>query len=874
MVDHTIMHPEVKRELDNGKAYLPIPEGQKFPPPSGTTGNRPMATNDEIRALWVGVSGSSNVAWWLPNNVICIDVDHYGEKTGADTLKELEMELGKFGAWSTTRHGAGSKSRKYFLTVPEGIKWHGKAGAGIDILQMTHRYAIVAPSVVDGLAEQWYRPDGTPSDHAPLMEELTALPEKWVEHLKRSNTLDFKNAPSEDLSWDDADVWLSKVAPGWEAEPGPIFRSILEDEELFSDNGHDTMVSKQKHFLRLAVVDGQSGLGKAMAEMERLFIEEVSTREGKDRRGEETAEREFKSALYSEVDNLRGDIEHKKAVPFLVKYSPSAAPGFTSLTGAAEAAKAHEDLLKSARRALWSSKSDALASELLQLLHPDWVAGLATDIDARIYDQSAHKVLGESEVSSALSDGVKGLLDTLDLEEQAINDDPKDNPALKAIRTAKDYCDKSSNAAGAMKKTAAMLSKAGRSIQLDQLDRKVDLVGLPDGRGLDLQKILAGKSITDDGVMRPLEASDLVTKFWDVELEDGLAVLEQMNERGLQTGNERLVRAMCTNERGQFIQERYDVLQMELGYAALWGNNRLNRLLVLWGPRGDNGKNALLESLKAIGKRGGYVDKIGMGALLKTQEGANQELAERLTHRLVVVDELTGDYLKAINKLKEITGGSGAVTRRMYGAMEHSDTLTPILMTNVAPKMKVKNPEIRRFRVVKLEGLGKDIKAAMPPIEQAWRDRPEEGVWLFLWLLEGLCKAFEANTANTPMPAIVQQDTMEFLGEADPLRSWLFDTVEVTGDPADCLTAGELKRRAARPDEYGELNNADLADLKAYLSQAGATTTTRTGGALKVTGSDGKRSLGYKGVRFLEASEEDPYPVTTLNLVRGKQKAG
>ncbi len=171
-----------------GWATLPLPPGKKYPPPSGYTGyaGRPP-TLDEIER-WIAdpATADGNIALRLPGDVVALDIDdHDGDHAGPDTLASLETERGALPAtWVSTARGdddgPGATGHRFYR-VPMGTRLRTGAGAGVDIIQRHHRYAVVAPSVhPEGTTYRWYEPSGEPSDRPPRIDELPELPWAWV----------------------------------------------------------------------------------------------------------------------------------------------------------------------------------------------------------------------------------------------------------------------------------------------------------------------------------------------------------------------------------------------------------------------------------------------------------------------------------------------------------------------------------------------------------------------------------------------------------------------------------------------------------------------------------------------------------------------
>ena len=160
-----------------GTIHLPL--GQKFPPPTGYTGYTGRWPDEGDLSRWSG-----NIGLRLPKNVIGIDVDQYGSKKGADQLAEIESRVGALPpTWSSTRRGWGD-SRIRFYRVPDGQQWPTKASTDIEIIQFSHRYAVVWPSEIDedGLVYHWFDPEGCQATSVPSVDDLAELPQMWTDN--------------------------------------------------------------------------------------------------------------------------------------------------------------------------------------------------------------------------------------------------------------------------------------------------------------------------------------------------------------------------------------------------------------------------------------------------------------------------------------------------------------------------------------------------------------------------------------------------------------------------------------------------------------------------------------------------------------------
>jgi len=166
------------------RGVLPLPVRAKKSPPTGWTGaSAPWPSYPDLMA-W-SESEAGNIALRMPHHVIGIDVDQYDGKTGGDTLSALERAFGALPAtWRTTSRDDGVSGIRLYR-VPEGAAWPGDLGAGIEVIQWRHRYALVWPSLhPEGRTYRWVTPDGTPAINVvPSPDDLPDLPQAWIDGL-------------------------------------------------------------------------------------------------------------------------------------------------------------------------------------------------------------------------------------------------------------------------------------------------------------------------------------------------------------------------------------------------------------------------------------------------------------------------------------------------------------------------------------------------------------------------------------------------------------------------------------------------------------------------------------------------------------------
>lgn len=289
----TYLYQDIEPLYRDLAPVLPIPAGAKNPPPTGYTGRTPKKlVDDDARAAWATHDG--NFALKMPEEYLVLDVDDYTSDDGhvhegAATLDDLVERLGELpdGPLSTRRADTvdprRSGHRWYRLPADVvGAKWQGSAGPGIDVVQGGHRYAMVWPSVVDGMTYRWYSADATPMDRVPTAEDIPELPRPWVNHLLKSRTGGKKRkkgsgpvAPASREITDDIEAAMMTD----DREPCDVVRDrvarALSDFHTAAEGGrHDTML-----FCSLMVVIpcvyGHSGYAWAIEQLAEAWADSV-----------------------------------------------------------------------------------------------------------------------------------------------------------------------------------------------------------------------------------------------------------------------------------------------------------------------------------------------------------------------------------------------------------------------------------------------------------------------------------------------------------------------------------------------------------------------------------------------------------------------
>ena len=386
---------------------FPLPAGEKFPPVTGCTGEAPSVEDAarDAEVAWNEITNGQarNTGLRMPADVIVLDVDDYEKKHGAAALAELIEKLGALPpTYSSTRRGADSPARQLFFRVPAGVKWSSTAGPGIDILQHTHRYAVVWPSVVDGDMYRWYDVDGNvmPEGEIPNVEDLPELPAVWVDALKKS---EITGTPRPELSLSRPAAWEWLTENVRHPEGAATGRLALTEwtsgalaDRFNPDNcgsRHDEMVSLTRVMIRTALETDAEGL-LSLLETVRSAFYGAFTGEPGDRLPDPG---EFDRAVHGEVEKIRGEVEAGVFRPFAVLaasvtgLSPEV---FTALRSDRPAEVADVDAGWSAvRRVFRDYRGDDLPARLLLDLCGDlqlWKADVTTKHgDLSLFDVEA-----------------------------------------------------------------------------------------------------------------------------------------------------------------------------------------------------------------------------------------------------------------------------------------------------------------------------------------------------------------------------------------------------------------------------------------------------------------------------------------------------
>lgn len=279
---------------------LPLPQGKKSHPPTGFTGKRfaHVSPDDDQIRNWILARPTGNVALRMPADVLGIDVDAYGDKTGEDSFNDAIARMGQLPpTWRVTSRDDGISGIRFYR-VPEGLAWPNQVGPGIETIHRGHRYAVVWPSLhPEGRTYRWIDPSGNVSiGRVPSPEDLPELPAAWVigltqGQIEKPATERLESSP-EEIAVALAD-WCTPGSPC-----GLVNRRIYEiDQALHGKSGsrHDAIRDQSLALLRLGQ-QGHDGVAWALTHTQEGFLDAV----GQDR-GIDAANSEWRRMLVGGV---------------------------------------------------------------------------------------------------------------------------------------------------------------------------------------------------------------------------------------------------------------------------------------------------------------------------------------------------------------------------------------------------------------------------------------------------------------------------------------------------------------------------------------------------------------------------------------------
>ena len=304
---------------------LPIWAGtgkDKQPMVRGYHGREGTWPDDTTNRLWAGRYARANIALRLPRWIVGLDVDHYSDKYGGDSLAELQDELGPLpGTFVSTSRDDGVSGIRLFMVPGDfaSAAWPSQAAVDIDMITWYERYVICAPSMHRaGRKYQWYRQHGTFREmrvaaRIPGPESMSALPIEWCEYLSglAGNGAGKWNESAFDGS---ARQWLIDFGSG---EPCRYVESVTTRHLDAMNHGGSMHEAAKLGVAQLvkAAAEGHVGINAGLSPMRELFIYKLGQRSGDERRrGENKAVQEWRAMVSGAVAKYGGEVADEDEV--------------------------------------------------------------------------------------------------------------------------------------------------------------------------------------------------------------------------------------------------------------------------------------------------------------------------------------------------------------------------------------------------------------------------------------------------------------------------------------------------------------------------------------------------------------------------------
>lgn len=275
------------------RGILPLRRGYKKTPPRNFTGKTGGYPSYPDIMQWAELYPDGNLCLRMPPDVVGIDVDAYGAKTGGQAIAEAEKRWGPLPPTvrSTSREDGVSGIRLYRIPsgtqLAERIEFPDLGVGDIEICQRRHRYVIAWPSIHPEGRGYWWRNHHNQFVGVPNVDELPELPAAWIAHLAHNDT------STPDLHGKSFPVRTALTGGEPSAKVVDRLRQAIRELNLSGHSRHDTTRGHVMALLRLGKT-GEAGVERALVALGEMFIALVTPdRPG----GKDEATHEYKSMV-------------------------------------------------------------------------------------------------------------------------------------------------------------------------------------------------------------------------------------------------------------------------------------------------------------------------------------------------------------------------------------------------------------------------------------------------------------------------------------------------------------------------------------------------------------------------------------------------
>lgn len=813
---------------------IPLPARKKNPPPTGWTGRNALYASDAQMCEWCADPTTANgntglhLGWTVrikgvDYEVVGVDVDHYRDgdkdKRGGDQLAALESQYGPLPpTWvSTARAELGDwTSGIRFYLVPKGLAFRGQADKDIEVIQKSHRYAVVWPSFNPKTDTHYrlYSPEqwaigctggaGEPSDEIPHVTTLPVLPDEWVDYLTQGRMPDDHKPIDMDSSVDEILAWsAAQFNDGSEdAACEYVRKAVVKWQGRITDEAtsHDKVRDAHWEIVNLGA-EGCCGWSWAMREIDRHWIEDVMSRS---KRGVDEMNREMFRSRINALRKVKAKVE--KAAKKRGRYTPEyclhssqmkstgtnmTAPQLNSAPVVPQAKFTDSGLAEVVAR-------DALRGEFLR------VAGGNSWLQ---WDTLRWRNLGRDDGPVVESVRQHNMWQLADAAEQ-LAQNPGDASLLETVLAWK--------ATTSAARITAVLKLARNLVSVDAsaIDADPYLLNTPGGT-YDLHTCAFAPHSPDDRLTRITTGSYYEPARGSVD--DSVADVPRYGVRWAQF----LERIIPNRHTRRFLQKAMGV--------ALVGRLKEKKLFIFNGS-GDNGKNVFWEAIHfALGdvQTGGYAT-ISRADLLEA-DGKDRQLLEMglKNARIAFISETNKQVALAEGIVKKLTGDKLITSRTHYQEHEtFTQSATVVLITNKLPTFTGSDVALRnRLRVI-------PFSVQIPEAEQdkgLGEALELEADAVLTWLIDGYCDYLENGLDE---PDEIKSATGNYHLDNDIIETAVQATciadVNAKGDKKEVVNAISTWLRTAGSSAGG--SSVRASEVKAALTNRGNATIRSNGG--------------------------------------------
>lgn len=714
---------------ENGWTPIPLPSNKKYPPESGWTGGQKLNSGEPIPEgqlkVWVMENGDGNICLRAPKNVIGLDVDMYGSKTGGQTFDKAIQEWGELpDTWISTSRNDGSGIR--WFRIPEGLAWPGELpqGKGVETIKWDNRYGVVAPSIhPEGMEYVWIDPEGrvtTEEDgwEFPAIDELANLPQTWIDGLTSGKPW----APRDEADMDPQAVrdWLTDR--GEDPMCAVMERTLqgwLQKIRMAGEDGgaHEDMLRGIWALIGDSAA-GHKGIRPALERAMASFKEAVAGR-----RSKAEASAEWRRAVADGVRKVaaEGEPEDEDICALGATSQAARTSKRAGVAGSAEFDYERNDG-GNGRRFARKWKDRAVWIDGLGGWHI-WHAESGRwqlDIDGEATRMALATV-------SAINDEV-GFLE-----------DEKERAKLRS------FINNSSNEA----RIKAMLNMA----------KSMKGMTMPATRfNANPAQLVVGNGTVDlnprGARFKPSLSTDYNTVGCDVDYAPGADGSEW---------EAFLARSIPDAETRSWVQRA-------AGYSLL-GSNTARLFFIVQGET-SSGKSTFGEVIRDVLGQYGAAFELNLFRSQKEQ-GPNVQLVRLLPKRFIVASEASAEVYLHADQIKRVTGGEALSGRlnRSNEMVERVPAFTPWLVTNAAPT--VRGADLALYRRIYTIPFNETIDQASEDQDLGHRLKSSGAAGVLAWLVEGWNAYTRVGLRD--LPHAIVQATLKTQEELSEFDIWLHE---------------------------------------------------------------------------------------------------